>query len=173
VTDDRSVNGVTIGRRDDEMTWLDDERGARLLRWTAVFYGLAWAIHTADHARRGTSVTTTEVLVLGSVAAVFQVLAITAVFLRRRWAPVLAVAVGLPDGIGIFAVHVLPRWSSFSDAFPGAHGTGVTAFSWFAAVLEIVTALAFAAAGAYVLRRTRTGLASPARPPAALAGFHR
>src|SRR5205809_460943 len=33
-------------------TWLDDERGARLLRWTAALYGLAWAIHNADHLRR-------------------------------------------------------------------------------------------------------------------------
>jgi hypothetical protein len=144
--------------------WLDDERGARLLRWTAVFYGLAWAIHTADHGRRGLGATTTEVLVLGTVTGVFQVLAVTAVFLNHRWAPVLAVAVGIPDGIGIFAVHLLPRWSSsFSDSFPGAHGGGVTAFSWFAAILEVVTALAFGAAGAYVLRRIHARAASSAR----------
>jgi hypothetical protein len=149
--------------------WLDDERGARLLRWTATFYGVAWVIHTADHLRRGTGATTTEVLVLGGVTGALQVLAITAVFLKHRWAPLLAVAVGLPDGIGIFAVHLLPQWSSsFSDAFPGARG--VALFSWFAAVLEVATALAFAAAGAYVLRRIRTRAPSEARPPAALVG---
>src|SRR5438309_1457508 len=119
--------------------WVDDERGARLLRWTAALYGLAWAVHTADHLRRGTGATTTEVLVLGGVTGVLQVLAVTAVFLNHRWAPLLAVAIGFPDGIGILTVHLLPRWSSFSDAFPGAHGTGVTLFSWFAAVLEIGT----------------------------------
>src|SRR5947208_73094 len=131
--------------------WLDDERGARLLRWAAAFYGVAWAIHTADHVRRGTNVVTTEVFVLGTAAAVF---------LKHRWAPALAIVVGVPDGIGIFAAHLLPRWSAFSDAFPGAHGTGVTAFSWVAAILEIVAALAFAAAGAYVLRRARTAAPS-------------
>jgi hypothetical protein len=170
VTDHRSVNGVTIGRRDDEMTWLDDERGARLLRWTAALYGLAWAVHNADHVRRGISVTTTQVLVLGAAAGVFQVLAITAVFLKHRLAPALAVAVGLPAGIGIIAVHLLPQWSSFSDALPGARGTGITAFSWFAVLLETVAAFAFAAAGAYVLRRGRTRAPSEARPPVALAG---
>src|SRR5438105_2112318 len=146
--------------------WLDDERGARLLRWTGASYGLAWALHNADHLRRGTSVVTTEVLALGVVAGVLQVSAITAVFLKHRWAPVLAVAVGLQAGIGIFAVHLLPRWSSFSDALPGARGTGITLFSWIAVVLEMVSSLAFAAAGAYVLRRTGTRAPSHAPPPA-------
>jgi hypothetical protein len=151
-------------------TWLHDERGARLLRWTAALYGVAWAAHNADHLRRGTDVVTTEVLVLGAVAGVLQVLAITAVFLEHRWAPVAAVAVGLQAGIGIFAVHLLPRWSAFSDALPGAHGTGITLFSWVAVVLETVGAFAFAAAGAYVLRRTRTRAPSQGRSPAALVG---
>ena len=148
--------------------WLEDEHGARLLRWTAAIYGMAWATHNADHLRRGTGVVTTEVLALGVIAGVLQVSAITAVFLKYRWAPLLAVAVGLQAGIGIFAVHLLPRWSSFSDALPGAHGTGITLFSWIAVVLEMVSSLAFAAAGASVLRRTRTRALSPARPPAAL-----
>src|SRR5438309_4518885 len=129
--------------------WLEDEKGARLLRWTAASYGVAWAIHNADHLRRGTDVVTTEVLVLGAVAGIFQVLAVAAVFFKHRLAPMLAVAVGLPAGIGISSVHLLPQWSSFSDALPGAHGTGITLFSWIAVVLETATAFAFAAAGAY------------------------
>jgi hypothetical protein len=76
------------------------------------------------------------------------------VLTRHRLAPVLAVAVGFPDAIGIAAVHLLPHWSSsLSDAFPGAHGTGVTALSWVAAITEIAGALAFGFAGLYVLRR--------------------
>jgi hypothetical protein len=63
-----------------------------------------------------------------------------AVFLRWRWAPIAAIAVGFPDAVGVAAVHLLPRWSSFSDAFPGAHRTGVTAFSGGAAIVEIVAA---------------------------------
>jgi hypothetical protein len=139
---------------------LEIDRGEGWLRWTAAFYGLAFALHTADHARRGTGVTTHEVLVLGGVAGVLQLLAIAAVFVNHRWAPWLAALVGIPDGTGILLVHLLPRWSSFSDAFPGAHGTGVTALSWASAILEILAAFAFAAAGLSVLRGARSGARS-------------
>jgi hypothetical protein len=136
---------------------LRHERATRLLRWAAVAYAIAWAIHTGDHIRRGTDMISTEVFVAGSAAAILQLIAVASVFLGSRWAPVMAVAIGLPDAFGIAAVHLLPHWSSFSDAFPGAHGTGVTAFSWFAASLESVTALGFGIAGLYALRATRSG----------------
>jgi hypothetical protein len=115
---------------------------------------VAWAIHTGDHLRRGLGAVSVEVAVLGSVAAVVQLLAVSAVFLRWRWAAVVAAAVGFPDAIGIAAVHLLPHWSAFSDAFPGAHGTGVDAFSWAAAIIEVVGALAFGAAGVFAVRRS-------------------
>ncbi len=134
-------------------SWCAERRGAALLRAAALFYAAGWLVHTGDHLRRGFGVETTQVLLLGSLASLLQVAAIAAVFLRSRYAPLLAVAVGLPDAIGIAAVHLLPKWSAFSDAFPGAHGTGVTPLSWVAALLEIVGALAFAAAGANLLRR--------------------
>jgi hypothetical protein len=126
-------------------------RGARFLRYAALFYAVAWVVHTGDHVRRGLGVVTPEVSVLGTAAAFLQIVAIALVLGQHRWAPVLAVAVGLPDAIGIAAVHLLPHWSSFSDAFPGAHGTGVTGFSWVAAIIEVAAALAFAAAGARLL----------------------
>ena len=50
--------------------WLTNERAVRFLRYAAAFYLVAWAVHTGDHLRRGTSVVTSEVLVLGSGAAV-------------------------------------------------------------------------------------------------------
>jgi hypothetical protein len=144
----------TVGRRPEAARWPSGP-GARALRWAAIFYAAAWVIHTADHLRRGTGVVTKEVLVLGTLAGVFQVVAIGATLTGHRLAPLLAVAVGFPDGIGIAAVHLLPHWSSLSDAFPGAHGTGVTGLSWVAAIAEIAGALSFAAAGAYVWRRDR------------------
>jgi hypothetical protein len=125
------------------------ERAARWLRYAAVFYAAAWAVHTGDHLRRGLGVLTTEVAVVGTVAAVLQLTAVAGVLTRRTWAPVAAVAIGFPDALGIAAVHLLPHWSSFSDAFPGAHGTGVTGFSWLAAAVEIAGALAFGVAGAW------------------------
>jgi len=117
-------------------------------RAAAVCYLVAWAVHTGDHLRRGLGVVSAEVTAAGTAGAVFQLMAIAAVLSRRRWAPVAAVAVGFPDALGIAAVHLLPHWTSFSDAFPGAKGTGVTGFSWFAAIFEIAAALAFGVAGA-------------------------
>jgi hypothetical protein len=125
-----------------------------VLWYSAVFYTVAWAIHTGDHLRRGLDVVSTEVALLGSIAAVLQLLAVSAVFLRWRRAAIVAAAVGFPDAVGIAAVHLLPHWSAFSDAFPGAHGTGVNAISWAAAVIEIGGALAFGAAGVYAVRRS-------------------
>jgi hypothetical protein len=132
--------------------WFDNRQAARLLRYAAVFYAVAWAVHTGDHVRRGLGVETVEVSTLGSIAAIAQLLVVATVFLRWRWAALAAAAIGFPDAVGIAAVHLMPHWSAFSDAFPGAHGTGVTGFSWFAAVLEIVGALAFGMAGVHALR---------------------
>jgi hypothetical protein len=143
----------TVGGRPDDATW-PAERGARVLRWSALFYAAAWVVHTADHLRRGTGVVTKEVLVLGTVAGVLQVIAIAAVLTRHRLAPIVAAAVGIPDAIGIASVHLLRHWSSLSDAFPGAHGTGVTGLSWVAAIAEIAAALSFGVAGACVWRRS-------------------
>jgi len=150
----------------DSSTWLTHERAAKVLRWAAVAYAIAWAIHTGDHIRRGTGVVTTEVFAAGSIVAILQLSAVAAVFLRSRWAPALAVAIGFPDAIGIAAVHLLPHWGSFSDAFPGANGTGVTVFSWFAAIVEIVAALGFGIAGAYALQATRSRSVATAGEPA-------
>ena len=145
--------GIGGTARDVRATWLADHRGARCLRYAAAFYALAWAVHAADHAGRGSAVITTEVAVLGSTVAVLQLAAVAAVFARWRWAALAAVAIGFPDAVGIAAVHLLPHWSAFSDAFPGSHGAGVTTFSWFAAILEVVAALAFGFAGLYAQRR--------------------
>src|SRR5690242_3570109 len=135
--------------------WTHDRESARVLWYAALFYLAAWAVHTGDHVRRGLGTVTPEVSTLGTIAAVLQLVAIAAVLGRHRHAPLLAVVIGLPDAIGIAAVHLLPHWSAFSDAFPGSHGEGVNAFSWFAAALEIVAAFTFALAGWYVLHSKR------------------
>lgn len=57
-------------------------RREQLLRAAAIVYLIAWAVHTADHARRGLGVVTPEVALLGIVAAVVQ-LAVIAAVLRR------------------------------------------------------------------------------------------
>ena len=124
----------------------------RVLRATAVTYGVAFVVHLADHLRRGVGASPRVVVVLGGLAGVFQVLAIGAALTRHAKAPLLAVAVGLPDAVGIFTAHLLPHWSGPSDSFP-SHAPGVTAFSWATAIAELVAALAFAYAGWLLLRQ--------------------
>jgi hypothetical protein len=134
----------------------------RVLTYAALFYAAGFLIHNADHIRRGFAVEPTAVLVAGSAAGLAQLVAIVAVLTRHRLAPLLAVAVGFPDAIGIAAVHLLPHWSSsLSDAFPGAHGTGVTAVSWVAAIAEVAGALAFGLAGLYALSGRRVIAPAP------------
>jgi hypothetical protein len=127
---------------------------SRALRWSAVAYLVALLAHFADHFRRGVSASPKSVIALGGLAGVLQLVAIVAVLRRRPHGPLLAVAVGLPDALGVVAVHLLPRWSGLSDAFPGAAASaGVTWLSWATAVAEVLAALAFAWAGWVALRR--------------------
>ncbi len=79
-------------------------------------------------------------------------IAIALVLMGHRLAPMFAVAVGFPTALGVAASHLLPRWSSFSDALPGS---GVGALSYAAVIVEIVGALALGMAGTYTLRRIR------------------
>ncbi|HEU0130221.1 MAG TPA: hypothetical protein VFQ85_04425 [Mycobacteriales bacterium] len=135
----------------------------RALRVAGAVYLATFLLHTADHLRRGPSASPRSVLALGTLAAVFQVVAIVAVLRGSERGPLLAVAVGLPDAVGIVAAHLLPRWGAISDAYPGAPAAaGVTALSWVTAVAEAAAALAFAWYGWQALRAVRAG-----RTPAA------
>lgn len=125
-----------------------------MLRLTAMAYGIAIVAHLGDHLRRGLDTSPGIVLALGTLAGIFQAVAIAAALGRHSHAPRLAVAVGLPNALGVVAVHLMPHWSAVSDAFPGAApGANVTALSWVTAVAEVMTGLAFAWAGWAVLRR--------------------
>ena len=129
-----------------------------LLRYAAVLYAAGLALHTADHLRRGIDVVTTEVLWLGNLSTAAGIVVIVMVFTRHRLAPTAAVLLGFPVAIGVAAVHLLPRWSTLSDAFPGAHGTGVTPMSWAVVLLEIAGAFSLGLVGA---RRAYPRMARP------------
>lgn len=122
-------------------------RRDRFLREAALLYGVGLVLHTADHFRRGVDVVTDEVLSVGYVSTAAGIVVIALVLMRHRWAPTAALLLGFPVAVGVAAVHLLPRWSTLSDAFPGAHGTGVTAMSWAVVLLEIAGALALGVAG--------------------------
>jgi hypothetical protein len=129
--------------------------GHRLLTYAAALYGIGLVAHTADHIRRGSGVLTPEVYWAGIVSTMIGVATIALVLGRHRVAPLAAALAGGPIAVGVAMVHLLPRWSVLSDAFPGAQGTGVTPLSWAVVLLEIAGALALGAAGVYVLRRQR------------------
>jgi hypothetical protein len=128
----------------------DALRSDRVLRYAALFYAGGFLVHTADHLRRGLDVLTPEVFWAGTVSGVVAVAAIALALVGHRLAPLVAVAHGFSQALGVAAVHLPPTWSAFSDSLPDA---GADALSWAAVLLEIAGALAFAAAGAYVLRR--------------------
>jgi hypothetical protein len=131
---------------------------ARWLRYGAVFYALGLALHTADHFRRGTDVVTNQVLWAGNVSTLVGVGTVVLVLMGHRLAPMAAALTGLPVAIGVAAVHLLPEWSAFSDAFPGAHGTGVTALSWTVVLIEIAGAAAMGTIGLSIVRNARRTL---------------
>jgi hypothetical protein len=125
----------------------------RYMRYAALVYFVGIVVHTADHFRRGTDVITSQVLWLGYLGFAAAAVAFVLILIRHPLAPLVGAVVGFSVAIGVSAVHLLPHWSAFSDAFPGSTGTGVTGVSYAVVLLEIVGALALGVAGVAVLRR--------------------
>jgi hypothetical protein len=125
------------------------------LRLAASLYLVGLIAHTADHIRRGTSVITTEVLALGVLSTIAGIITLALILMRNRRAPVAAAVFGFQVAIGVSAVHLLPKWSAFSDAFPGSRGTGISTVSWTVVLVEIAGGLALGIAGASALLRER------------------
>jgi hypothetical protein len=128
----------------------DERRGYPVLRYTTLLYAAGFLVHNGDHLRRGLDVLTPEVLWAGTASGIGAVAAIVLALAGHRLAPVVAVATGFLMALGVAAVHLLPQWSAFSDSLPDGD---VDALSWVAVLFEIGGAVAFGAAGAYVLRR--------------------
>jgi hypothetical protein len=134
----------------DQPTRMEDSRrAARALKYAALVYAVGLLVHTADHLRRGLDILTPEVFWAGSVTSAVAVAAIWIALAGNRLAPVIAFAHGITQGLGVAAVHLLPSWSSFSDSLPDG---GADVLSWAVVLVEIAAALAFGAAGAYLLR---------------------
>ena len=119
----------------------------RALRFAALFYALGLGLHTVDHVRRGLDVLTPEVQWAGNLSTAIGIATVVLILLGNRFGPLAAALTGIPVGVGVAAVHLLPHWSAFSDAFPGSHGAGVTAMSWTVVLIEIVGALAMGVIG--------------------------
>jgi hypothetical protein len=138
-----------VTERGDKTEWLLEDQ---VLRYAALVFAAVLLVHGADHWRRGFKVLTPEVYWAGMVLSVLAVISITMVLTRHSWGPLVAVVVGFPMGVGVAASHLLPHWSSFSDAFPGS---GVDSLSYAAVVFEVIGSLVFGAAGMRMLLRPR------------------
>ena len=95
----------------------------------------------------------------GNLSTAVGITAVLLVLMGHRWGPLVAVLTGIPVAIGVAAVHLLPHWSAFSDAFPGANDTGVTALSYTVVLIEIAGALAMGIAGLAVIVSRRPDVA--------------
>lgn len=131
----------------------------RLLRYAAVGFAVAVAIHGADHAHRGLADQSSPVVVAGTIQGLLGALTVGLVFLGHRWAPGAAIVVGFASAALFAAAHLLPTWQGLSDSYlTPATGAGVTWFSWLTAVLEIGADLVFGWAGLnFLLRARRSG----------------
>ena len=76
-----------------------EQRGYRLLRYACILYIVGFALHTADHFRRGTDTLTPEVFWLAGVANVVGVIVIALVFTGHSLAPLAAVVKGFTTEI--------------------------------------------------------------------------
>ena len=133
-------------------------RGAwKPMRYAALLYFVGIVLHTLDHVRRGTDVITSQVVGLGYVGFAAAAVAFVLNLMRHPLAPLVSTLVGFAVAIGVSAVHLLPHWSAFSDAFPGASGTGVTGVSYLVVLLEIAGALALGIAGFRAMRAESKG----------------
>jgi hypothetical protein len=134
---------------------MDDIRERRLIV-AGVAFAAGTAIHVVDHLRRGQGSVTEVLYVLGTVGLVMQIVTITLVLTRHRWAPLVAVSTGFPLAVGFTAAHWLPTWSAMSD--PAWEIDSFTWFSYLASSAEIAGALIVGIAGLAVVRAR--GLAS-------------
>jgi hypothetical protein len=134
--------------------------GADALPAAATLFTVAVLVHNADHLRRGVDTVDLDVFWAGTSAIALEVAIVVLAFQRHRLAPRLAAAGGLALALGYGVVHFLPQRGWLSDSFTS--GADVSPLSWFAASLEMVAALAVAAAGLTALGRA-TGRERPLR----------
>jgi hypothetical protein len=128
--------------------------GSGGLRTAAVLFLAGSLLHDADHFRRGLDVLTPEVLWIGIAGVVITSGAVGLTLLGYQHAPLIAIAVGFGTAIGVSIVHLLPRWSVFSDSFPGSN---VDQLTWVAVLFEVGAALAFGLVGVRSQLRTTNG----------------
>ena len=98
------------------------------------------------------------VMLGGAIQGLFVAAAVLMALTDRRWAPEAAIAVGFGSALLFTYAHLLPTFlPGYQDSYISLPHINVTWFSWFSALTEIGTGMAFAIAGlrAATYRRVR------------------
>jgi hypothetical protein len=105
-------------------------------------------LHDLDHVRHGTAAPGAVVAtaILGWIALIAL---LVLVFRGHRLAAPYAAAFGVASALGFVLVHLVPRWSAFSNAYADAD---VDALSWVLAALPVAAGLYLAVQAAAVMR---------------------
>lgn len=112
--------------------------GPGAIRAAGFVFIATWLLHTADHIRRTTSLTSDGVIWAGTVGAVASAVALTLIFTDHPLAPFAATTVFTSLAIGTAATHLAPGWGYFSE--PLLVDSGADRFALVAAIPEIVAA---------------------------------
>lgn len=126
-----------------------DTADHRPLRLAAGAFAAGFAVHNADHLRRGLDVITEHVVWGGTVVAMTAAVVVTLIATRHPLAPFAAAAGGLAIALGVSATHLLPGWGVFSDPLPGGE---VDALTWAAVLAEVLGAAALGVVGLRIVR---------------------
>jgi hypothetical protein len=130
-----------------------------------MLFALGWAVHVADHLRRGMSASPHAVMVGGMIQGLFVAVAILMALTGRARAPGAAIAVGLGSAMLFTYAHLVPSYlPAYQDSFVSGPRINVTWFSWVSAVAEIGTGIVFAIAGFRARRSSGVGLVVQLRP---------
>ncbi len=120
------------------------------LKGSGVLFMLTWTLHSADHIRRGTDLTSDGVIWAGTVAAMLIAVAVTLVLTDHPVAPFAVVAVGGALAVGVSLTHLVPGWGYFSE--PLVFGSEADRWAVWAVMPEIMAAAWWAWIGLGVLR---------------------
>lgn len=124
------------------------DNAIRYLPWAAIAFVIGFSVHGLDHLRRGMSASPPFIMAAGMTQGLLIVLAVTMVVMDRPRAPLAAIVVGFGSAVGFTYAHLLPTFlPGYQDSFVSLPHINVTWFSWFSALAEIGTAIAFGIAG--------------------------
>jgi hypothetical protein len=115
--------------------------------------------HALDHTRQGRDLAS-EVYAAGISGWIALALMLVLIARGHRLAAPYAAAAGLAVGAGFVAVHVLPRWSAFSDPYSA---WDPDALSWALVVIPLLAAVNLVVQAARARSRTHRSPPGPGR----------